>query len=299
VTNPVNYLTKKSEKKKISDTTELSTKDIIAAFRRKFTSFKDVKLMIISCTENSRTVKRPMPLSAVPKFICEDLLELDRILKVRNYKFAVLYVKEGQKRLEDIFANSMASPEFYQFMGLLGDKIKLKGWKGYKADLDVKTNMTGIHSYYTEWERLEIMFHVAPLLVPTSIPRLVGNDVVAIIWMEDGMWNPATIISQVIHAQIIVKPVFLPNKQLKVRVCTIVKEGLPPSRPKSVDTLWDLDDKLRDYILKKCVNTERAAWHCPTTVRTQTRSLQEHLWSTREGQLGFIVEKHIVDAKEH
>jgi hypothetical protein len=29
-------------------------------------------------------------------------------------------------------------PEFYEFLELLGDKIKIKGWKGYKADLDVK-----------------------------------------------------------------------------------------------------------------------------------------------------------------
>jgi len=240
-----------------------------------------------------------MPLSATPKFICEDLLEMDRILKVRNYKFAVLYVKDPQRRIEDIFSNTMASSDFYQFMGLLGDKIKLKGWKGYKADLDVKANRTGTYSYYTEWERLEIMFHVAPMIVPSCTARLVGNDVVAIIWVEDGVWNPSCIISQVLHAQIVVKPVYLTNKQLKLRVCTVVKDGLPPSRPKSKDILWDIDDKLRDFILKKCVNTERAAWHCMTTVRSKTRSLQENLWSTREGQLAFIVDKHIVAAKEY
>jgi len=184
-------------------------------------------------------------------------------------------------------------------MGLLGDKIKLKGWKGYKADLDIKNNTTCTHSYYTEWERLEIMFHVAPMLSPNCTPRLVGNDVIAIIWLEDTIWNPACLVSQVLHAQIVVKPVHLPNKPLKVRVSCIVKEGLPASRPRVIETLWDLDDKLREYILKKCVNTERAAWHCSTTVRTQTRSLQEHLWSTREGQLAFIVDKYMVDAKEY
>jgi len=237
-------------RKKISDITEISTKDIVAAFRRKFLSFKDVKLYIISCSENVRVnkISRPMPLSAVPKFICEDLLELDRILKVRNYKFAVLCVKEGQKRIEDIYSNTTASTEFYQFMGLLGDKIKLKGWKGYKADLDIKNNTSCTHSYYTEWERLEIMFHVAPMLSPNSTPRLVGNDVIAIIWLEDTIWNPACLVSQVLHAQIVVKPVHLPNKPLKVRVSCIVKEGLPASRPRVIETLWDLDDKLREYI---------------------------------------------------
>lgn len=31
------------------------------------------------------------------------------------------------------------SPAFTEFLDLMGDKIKVKGWKGYKADLDVKS----------------------------------------------------------------------------------------------------------------------------------------------------------------
>jgi hypothetical protein len=219
-------------------------------------------------------------------------------MKVRNYKFAVIYVKEGQKDPADFFSNTSASPEFYEFMNLLGNKIKMKGWKAYRADLDVKANNTGAYSYYTEWERLEIMFHVVPMLNQKSVARLVGNDVVAIIWLEDNIWNPCSIISQVLHAQIVVKPLNI-TKTNKVRVGCVVKEGMPLSRPKCKDILvWDMDENLREFILKKSVNTERAAWHCSTTVRTQSRSLQEHLWITRVGQLSFIYDRYKDEAKE-
>jgi len=262
--------------------------------RKKFSHIKDVKLLVLS--ENSRS-KRQAPISGLGKYICEDLLKLDSVLKVRNYKFAVLYVKEGQKNISQIFANNKASAEFYEFMNLLGNKIKMKGWKGFRADLDIKNNTTCMYSYYTEWERMEIMFHVVPMLNPDSVSRLVGNDVVAIVWLEDTIWNPACIISQVLHAQIIVKPIPFP-KGTKVRVGCVVKEGMPLSRPKCKEILWDMDESLRDFILKKCVNTERAAWHCSTTVRTQTRSLQEHLWLNREGQLSFIYDRYKDEAKE-
>jgi hypothetical protein len=41
------------------------------------------------------------------------------------------------------------------------------------------------------------MFHIAPLLFDECRMRLIGNDVVNIIWLESGIWNPNAIMSTV------------------------------------------------------------------------------------------------------
>ena len=57
------------------------------------------------------------------------------------------------------------SPAFTNFLTFLGEKIELKGWKGYRAGLDVAPSQnTGTHSIYTKWQGYEIMFHTSHLL---------------------------------------------------------------------------------------------------------------------------------------
>uniref|UniRef100_A0A6B2LIC4 Rap-GAP domain-containing protein n=1 Tax=Arcella intermedia TaxID=1963864 RepID=A0A6B2LIC4_9EUKA len=143
------------------------------------------------------------------------------------------------------------------------------------------------------------MFHVVPMLIPNCRSRLVGNDIVGIVWLEDGVWNPSSIVSQVLHAYVVVRPIHLPNKPPQFRVHCVAKDGLPLASPKTDNQLFQLDEKLRNFVLRKSVNLERAAWQCPTTVRSQTRSLQEHLFLTREGQLGFIYERYYAEGKEY
>jgi RAP1 GTPase activating protein 1 len=46
----------------------------------------------------------------------------------------------------------------------LGEKIELKGWKKYRAGLDVSAGTTGEHSIYTVFKGYEVMFHVSTLL---------------------------------------------------------------------------------------------------------------------------------------
>ena len=89
-----------------------------------------------------------------------------RIQVIRSYKFGICYLAEGQSTEEQMFANTWesTSPAFRQFLDFLGERIELKGWKGYRAGLDVKENQTGTHSYYTKWQGYEVMFHVSPML---------------------------------------------------------------------------------------------------------------------------------------
>jgi len=74
-----------------------------------------------------------------------------------------------------------SSPEFDQFLDLLGDKIDLLGWEQFKGGLDTKSrslhifeidyqyfipldNSTGRQSLYTVFQGHEIMFHVSTML---------------------------------------------------------------------------------------------------------------------------------------
>eukprot|EP01126_Amoeba_proteus_P008036 TRINITY_DN12945_c0_g2_i2.p1 TRINITY_DN12945_c0_g2~~TRINITY_DN12945_c0_g2_i2.p1 ORF type:complete len:205 (-),score=39.11 TRINITY_DN12945_c0_g2_i2:154-711(-) len=185
-------------------------------------------------------------------------------------------------------------------MELLGDKIKLKGWKGYKADLDVKSNTTCLYTYFTEYHELEVMFHVAPWLFDECRKRLIGNDVVNIIWCENTTWNPNFINSTVCHAQVVIRPIpSVHTDSILLKVEVVAREGMEPTFPPSENKLWGLDDQFRDFLLQKCINTERAAWHCPNKIRTQSRSLRDHHILTRDGQIQFLVDKFINETKEY
>lgn len=291
-----------------------STKEIMTALRKQFPMFSNFKLHASDSIEFPSGDKKAKPIqlgsfgeknsfSMVPvKHLPVDLLQLDRTLKVQAYKFGIVYVRKGQEKEKQYFGNKEADccPEFWQFVEFLGQKIALKGWRGYRGDLDNRENTTGTHSIYTEFEDLEIMFHVAPLLPSDTRQRLIGNDIVAVIFLEPGVvWNPESIVSQVIHAQIIVQPSETRSGELGFRIDSAIRDGVPSTRPSiSPKKVYELDDDLRDVLLRKMVNCERASWHCSKTVRAQTRSLQEHYGATRQGQLDFLIERYIDTAKE-
>ncbi len=81
-----------------------------------------------------------------------------------NLKFGVIYAKSGQITDDEFFSNETGSETFDRFLDLLGDKVTLKGWTGYKGGLDTKNNMTGETSIFTEFEEHQLMFHVSTLL---------------------------------------------------------------------------------------------------------------------------------------
>jgi len=77
--------------------------------------------------------------------------------------------------------------------------------KLYRPNQCILENTTGTHSVYTEWEDLEIMFHVSTLLPPDTRNRLLGNDIVVIVFFDGlGTWNPNYLTSQVMRMYFIV-----------------------------------------------------------------------------------------------
>lgn len=57
----------------------------------------------------------------------------------RKHKVGVLYCKAGQSSEEEMYNNEEAGPAFEEFLELLGEKVCLRGFGHYAAQLDTKS----------------------------------------------------------------------------------------------------------------------------------------------------------------
>ncbi|KAK7806687.1 hypothetical protein U0070_026183, partial [Myodes glareolus] len=133
-----------------------------------------------------------------------------------NYqqKVGIMYCKAGQSTEEEMYNNESAGPAFEEFLQLLGERVRLKGFEKYRAQLDTKTDSTGTHSLYTTYKDYEIMFHVSTMLpyTPNNKQQLlrkrhIGNDIVTVVFQEPGAqpFSPKNIRSHFQHVFVIVR----------------------------------------------------------------------------------------------
>lgn len=221
--------------------------------------------------------------------VAEELLEMELKQVVSNYKFGILYAKEGQYRETDMFSNEHGSEAFEHFLSMIGDKIALEGWTQYRAGLDVRTNATGTHSVYTTWEDYEVMFHVSTYLPyddknrqQLERKRHLGNDIVVLIFSDGNTPYLANAIkSEFNHVFIVVQPVKLPSGAVAYRVGTTYKEGVKrftPHLPDPNEYVFAHGPAFREFLLTKLINAERAAYCAPSFAakinRTKTMLLE-------------------------
>ncbi|KAM7059020.1 signal-induced proliferation-associated 1-like protein 3 isoform 3-T10 [Molossus nigricans] len=219
--------------------------------------------------------------------VTEQLLKLDEQGLCRKHKVGILYCRAGQSSEEEMYNNEEAGPAFEEFLSLLGEKVCLKGFAKYAAQLDVKTDSTGTHSLYTTFQDYEIMFHVSTLLpyTPNNRQQLlrkrhIGNDIVTIIFQEPGAlpFTPKNIRSHFQHVFIIVRA----HNPCTDNVCysmavTRSKDAPPFGPPIPNGTTFRKSDVFRDFLLAKVINAENAA-HKSDKFRTMaTRTRQEYL----------------------
>ena len=81
-----------------------------------------------------------------------------------EFKVGLIYINKNQTKEEQFFTNTHHSKDFEDFLSCIGDRIKLKGFKGYNGGLDTENNLTGESSIYKEYQKYKIMFHVSTLL---------------------------------------------------------------------------------------------------------------------------------------
>ncbi|ELV13953.1 Signal-induced proliferation-associated 1-like protein 3 [Tupaia chinensis] len=219
--------------------------------------------------------------------VTEQLLKLDEQGLCRKHKVGILYCKAGQSSEEEMYNNEEAGPAFEEFLALVGEKVCLKGFTKYAAQLDVKTDSTGTHSLYTTYQDYEIMFHVSTLLpyTPNNRQQLlrkrhIGNDIVTIIFQEPGAlpFTPKNIRSHFQHVFIIVR-VHNPctdNVSYSMAV-TRSKDAPLFGPPIPSGTTFRKSDVFRDFLLAKVINAENAAHKSDKFHTMATRTRQEYL----------------------
>lgn len=52
-----------------------------------------------------------------------------------------MYCRAGQSSEEDMYNNESSGPAFEKFLDLLGERVRLKGWEKYRAQLDNKSEL--------------------------------------------------------------------------------------------------------------------------------------------------------------
>uniref|UniRef100_A0A182M1G4 Rap-GAP domain-containing protein n=1 Tax=Anopheles culicifacies TaxID=139723 RepID=A0A182M1G4_9DIPT len=215
--------------------------------------------------------------------IQKDLLLLEEQEGSVNFKFGVVYMKAGQKLDDEMLSNETGSPEFDDFLTLLGEKIRLKEWERYRGGLDVKGDMTGKYSIYTLYEGHEIMFHVSTLLPfsrdnrqQVERKRHIGNDIVNIIFIDEASsgeeteFIPNNVKSQFTHVFAVVT-----KRGTRYRLAVYCDETVPPFGP-TLPNPPEFEDPavFRDFLLVKLINGEKATFQTPTFARKRERTLE-------------------------
>ncbi|XP_046415512.1 GTPase-activating Rap/Ran-GAP domain-like protein 3 isoform X6 [Neodiprion fabricii] len=228
--------------------------------------------------------------------IQKDLLLLEEQEGSVNFKFGVVYAKEGQTTDDEMLSNEKGSHDFHRFLDLLGERIRLKGWDKYRGGLDVKGDMTGKESVYTVYAGHEVMFHVSTMLPhskdnPQQLERKrhIGNDIVNVIFTDDptalDSFNPNCIKSQFTHVFAIVS-----SDSSGWRVAVYCDECVPlfgPSLP--CPPVFNDPHTFREFLLVKLINGEKATFNTPTFSQKRERTLdmlirdlyQEHVQDTK------------------
>jgi len=203
--------------------------------------------------------------------IPNELLAMEERQVIKSYKIGVAYLRGNQCTESEMFSNQLenASEDYKQFLNFLGETIELKGWKGYRAGLDVNEGQTGTYSVYTKWQGYEIMFHVGTHL-PFKVgdaqqlerKRHIGNDIVTIIFQDKGTkpFDLSTISSHQNHIIAVIQP--YNDNQYRFTICS--RNGVPPFNPPIPEpAIMNRDSISRDFFLHKLVNGERASYKAP------------------------------------
>jgi RAP1 GTPase activating protein 1 len=215
---------------------------------------------------------------------------------VVNFKFGILYQKYGQIIEEELFGNNETSPEFDDFLNLLGERIKLKDHKGYRGGLDIQNGHTGDVAIYDVFEDREIIFHVSTMLPFTpgdsqqlQRKRHIGNDIVAIVFQEKNTpFSPDMIASHFLHAFIVIQP----HSNNSYKVTVTARSGVPFFGPALPRNGIISKNKLKDFLLTKLINAENACYKAEKFAkleyRTRSSLLENLVEDLREKTKSFL-----------
>nr|KAJ3419585.1 Signal-induced proliferation-associated 1-like protein 1 [Polyrhizophydium stewartii] len=226
------------------------------------------------------------------KSVEQRVMALDELRHSAKYKIGVILVQPGQTTDNEYLGNAGGSEGYERFLGILGDRVELKGFKGFAGGLDTSNGRTGTHSIYTCWRKFEIMFHVATMLPLLSADeqhidrkRHIGNDIINIVYLEgDAQFDPNSIRSQFTHVFIVVKeePHVADDAspgggaetgQPGYRVAVASNSDVPRFGPLLPEpSVFVNMGELREFLMCKMINGENAAYKAPKFAKPHQRT---------------------------
>ncbi|XP_059354623.1 signal-induced proliferation-associated 1-like protein 1 isoform X3 [Carassius carassius] len=219
--------------------------------------------------------------------VTEQLMKLDEQGLSFQLKVGIMYCQAGQSTEEEMYNNEAAGPALEEFLQLLGERVRLKGFSKYRAQLDTKTDSTGTHSLYTNFKDYEIMFHVSTMLpyTPNNKQQLlrkrhIGNDIVTIVFQEPGAkpFSPKNIRSHFQHVFVVVRAHNPCSENTCYSVAVARSRDVPAFGPPiPEDATFPKSTVFRDFLLAKVINAENAAHKSDKFRAMATRTRQEYL----------------------
>ncbi|XP_078413891.1 rap1 GTPase-activating protein 1-like isoform X7 [Cetorhinus maximus] len=258
--------------------------------RTKYKTYQDV--IPISClTEFPNVVQ-------MAKLVCEEV-NVDRFYPVlypkasrlivtfdehvisNHFKFGVIYQKLGQTSEEELFTNNEESTAFVEFLELLGEKVELQDFKGFRGGLDVAHGQTGTESIYCKFRSKEIMFHVSTKLPYTEgdaqqlqRKRHIGNDIVAIVFQDENTpFVPDMIASNFLHAYIVVQVEKACSNHTVYKVSVTARDDVPFFGPALPDpAVFRKGPEFQEFLLTKLINAEYACYKAEKFAKLEERT---------------------------
>lgn len=225
----------------------------------------------------------------------EQLVKLDQQSLTNRHKVGIMYCKAGQSTEEEMYNNENAGPAFNEFLEMLGQRVRLKGFDKYRAGLDVKSDSTGTYSVYASYQSCEVMFHVSTMLPYSANNRqqlsrksCIGNDIVTIVFQDPGSlaFTPKSIRSHFQHVFIIVRVMNPCSEHTRYRVSVSRSKDVPVFGPAiPADATFPKSKAFAEFLLAKVVNAENAAYRSTKFITMATK--------TRQGYLKDLAHHHV------
>eukprot|EP01127_Copromyxa_protea_P017064 TRINITY_DN5167_c0_g1_i6.p1 TRINITY_DN5167_c0_g1~~TRINITY_DN5167_c0_g1_i6.p1 ORF type:complete len:569 (-),score=83.18 TRINITY_DN5167_c0_g1_i6:915-2621(-) len=122
------------------------------------------------------------------KLFAQELRKIEQVHSqaTKNLQIGVIFAQEGQIDSELWMANEVQSDKFWEFMDFFGERVSVDHtWKQFRGDIQLSASNTP-QAYFCQWEGLDVIYHLAPLMDSDDRRRLIGNDILIIIFVEEG-----------------------------------------------------------------------------------------------------------------
>ncbi|XP_040182943.1 rap1 GTPase-activating protein 1 isoform X3 [Rana temporaria] len=276
-------------------------------FSMKYDVIGDQEHLRLLLRTKSQTYHDVIPISCLTEFpnvvqmaklVCEDvnvdrfhpvlypkasrlIVTFDEHVISEHFKFGVVYQKPGQTTEEEIFSTTDESPAFAEFLELLGERVLLQDFKGFRGGLDVAHGQTGTESIYCNFHGKEIMFHVSTKLPYTEgdaqqlqRKRHIGNDIVAIVFQDENTpFVPDMIASNFLHAYIVVQVEEPGTANAVYKVSVTARDDVPffgPSLPEPA--VFRKGSEFQEFLLTKLINAEYACYKAEKFAKLEERT---------------------------